>query len=83
MKAPLIVAELRKNTRERLRVALDEWQGNHLLDLRITTQLAETTPDVWSPTKKGVSDNVAMIPALREALADAEAKAREAGLIDG
>jgi shikimate kinase len=82
MTAPTIVAEIRKNARERVRVALDEWQGHKLLDLRVTTQLAAST-DTWSPTKKGLSVSVAMIPALRLALVEAEAKARELGLIGG
>ncbi len=82
MTAPIIVAELRKNARERIRVALDNWQGHDLLDIRVTAQLNEAT-DVWCPTKKGLSVNVALIPALREALAAAEDQARERGLIGG
>ncbi|MEP6968406.1 MAG: PC4/YdbC family ssDNA-binding protein [Pseudomonadota bacterium] len=82
MTAPLIVANLRKDSRERVRVALDQWQGHDLLDIRVTAQLTEAT-DVWCPTKKGLSVNVAMIPALRLALADAEAQARKLGLLDG
>lgn len=82
MSGPIIVAEMRKNTRERVRVALDQWQGHDLLDIRVTTQLTEAT-DIWTPTKKGLSVNVALIPALRKALADAEAKARELGLVGG
>jgi hypothetical protein len=82
MSAPTIVAELRKNARERVRVALDEWQGHSLIDIRVTTQFTEAL-DVWSPTKKGLSMNVAMIPALREALASAEARAVEMGLLHG
>ena len=80
--SPVIIASLNKNRTERLRIALDSWQGHELLDIRVTTQLSEGT-DLWSPTKKGVSINVAMLPALRQALADAETKARELGLIAG
>jgi hypothetical protein len=82
MTGPVVIGELQKNRRERLRIALDEWQGHRLVDLRITTQLAESA-DVWSPTKKGVSINVAHLPALVRALTVAEAKARELGLIGG
>ena len=35
-----------------------------------------------TPTGKGISVNVAMLPSLRAALADAEAKARELGWLD-
>ncbi|HEY1561279.1 MAG TPA: transcriptional coactivator p15/PC4 family protein [Caulobacteraceae bacterium] len=81
MSAPVIIAELRKNARERVRVALDQWQGHHLLDLRVTTQFTAGA-DVWAPTRKGLSLNVAMIPALRNALDAAEAQARALGLIE-
>jgi len=78
----LVIAELRKNARERIRVSLDEWRGHQLLDLRVCTQLTEGT-DIWSPTKKGLSVNVSMIGPLRMALAEAEHKARELGLLGG
>ena len=82
MSGLVIIASMPKNSRERIRVSLDRWQGHDLLDIRVTTQLTTGT-DIWSPTKKGLSVNVAMIPQLREALADAEAKALELGLIGG
>ena len=82
MSAPVIIAELEKNRRERVRIALDQWQGHDLIDIRVTAQFGEAA-DIWAPTKKGLSMNVAMIPALRQALADAETRARELGLIGG
>lgn len=81
MSVPVVIAELTRNARERVRVSLEEWQGKPRLDIRTTTQLTEAT-DIWSPTKKGISVSVTLIPALRQALADAEAKARELGLIE-
>lgn len=82
MTAPVVVAQLRKDQRERLRVALDEYQGHQLIDLRITTQLTEGT-DLWTPTKKGVCVNVSLLPELVRALQAAEVKARDLGLIGG
>ena len=82
MSAPVIIADLVKNRREHIRIALDNWQGHDLIDIRVTAQFTEGV-DVWAPTKKGLSMNVAMIPALREALANAEAKAHELGLLGG
>ena len=82
MTALFVIGELRKNSRERVRVALDHWQGHNLLDIRVTAQLSKGT-DIWTGTKKGVSVNVALIPALREALEAAEAQARATGLLDG
>jgi hypothetical protein len=82
MSAPVIIAELDKNRRERVRIALDQWQGHNLIDIRVTAQFGEAA-DVWAPTKKGLSMNVNMLPALLAALAEAEAKARELGLLGG
>jgi hypothetical protein len=82
MTAPTIIADMKKNVRERVRVSLDQWQGHDLLDIRVTAQLSAGT-GIWVPTKKGLSVNVALIPALRQALTKAETKARELGLIGG
>jgi hypothetical protein len=82
MSGPVIIAELEKNRRERVRVALDQWQGHNLIDIRVTAQFTEAV-DVWGPTKKGLSMNVALLPALRAALVEAEARAKEMGLIGG
>ena len=82
MSNPVVIREISKNRRERLRICLDNYQGHDLIDLRVTTQLTEGT-DQWMPTKKGVCVNVALLPELVEALQAAEAKARELGLIGG
>ena len=71
---PLIIATLTKNARESVRVALDEFRGHNLLDLRVVVPLAAHAATL-TPTGKGISVNVAMIPSLRAALADAEARA--------
>lgn len=73
-----VVAMLDKNARERCRVALDEFKGSRLIDLRVCVPLAAHS-DALTPTKSGVALNVALIPELRAALADAEAKAIELG----
>lgn len=78
MSKPLIIASFDKNRREKLRVALDQWQGHNLLDLRVTAEI-DGASGVQAPTKKGVSLNVALLPELRQALADAEAQARLLG----
>lgn len=82
MTAPTVIAVLAKNSRERVRIALDEWQGHQLVDIRVLTQLSDSS-DIWTPTKKGVSINVSHLGALATALAAAETKARELGLIGG
>ena len=82
MSGPVVIANLRKNAREKLRICLDNWQGHDLIDVRVTTQINAET-DIWSPTKKGVSINVALLSELVRALQGAETKARELGLIGG
>jgi hypothetical protein len=79
---PIVVAELPKNRRETLRVALDRYGGMDLIDIRVCVELTAAC-HVQTPTKKGVSLNIAQLPALRQALADAEARARELGLLPG
>ena len=77
-----VIASLEKNRRERLRVALDRYQGVDLIDLRITVDLSASS-GVQSPTKKGVALRIEQLPALRAALAEAEATARAMGLLSG
>lgn len=78
MSRPLTIATLVKNKRESVRVALDQWQGHDLIDIRVVVPLAAHTANL-APTGKGVSLNVALIPELRQALADAEIEARRLG----
>lgn len=78
MAETVVIRSLDKNTREKLRVALDEYRGTRLLDLRVTVELTSSS-GIQTPTKKGVAINVALLPQLRQALADAEVKARELG----
>lgn len=79
---PEIIAILPKNAHERTRVALDQYQGLDLIDIRACTQIGESA-GVWSPGKKGISLRVQQLPALIEALQRAEVRAREAGMIGG
>ncbi|MGI8839896.1 MAG: PC4/YdbC family ssDNA-binding protein [Caulobacteraceae bacterium] len=78
----MVIATLPKNSRERVRVALDEYQGHRLIDVRVVAQLTESS-NAWFPTKRGVSLAIAHLPVLARALAAAEAQARELGLIGG
>ena len=79
---PIVLANLQKNSRERVRIALDQFQGHDLLDIRVTTQISDAA-DVWSPTRKGIALNVALLPELRAAIVEAEQKAIALGLIGG
>jgi hypothetical protein len=68
-----VIANIPKNSREELRISLDEYKGHKLLHLRAWVAESNT------PTKSGFGIQMALIPKLRVALADAEAKAREMG----
>lgn len=82
MTQPTVIAVLPKNRRESLRIALDQYQGSNLVDLRVVVELSETS-GLATPTRKGVALRVEMLPDLIEALGKAEAKARELGLLGG
>lgn len=82
MTQPTVIAVLPKNRRESLRIALDQYQGSNLVDLRVVVELSETV-GLATPTRKGVALRVEMLPDLIEALGKAEAKARELGLLGG
>ncbi len=82
MSQPTVIAVLPKNRRESLRIALDQYQGSNLVDLRVVVELSETS-GLATPTRKGVALRVEMLPDLIEALGKAEAKARELGLLGG
>ena len=69
---PVVIATLRKNARESLRVALGRFQGVDLIDIRVTVDLTASS-GIQTPTKKGVSLRVGMLPDLIEALQKAQA----------
>lgn len=68
----VLVAELVKNTRERLRVTLTEYHGRELLDLRAYYQDAGGE---WKPGK-GLTVRRELLPELRKALLAAERVAK-------
>ncbi len=80
MIAPTVIASLAIGRRETLRVALDKHAGVDLIDLRVMVDLNETT-GIRTPTKKGVTLQIGMLPDLITALLAAQAKAGEQGLL--
>jgi hypothetical protein len=82
MTVAAVIATLDKNSRERVRVALDTYRDTRLIDLRIVVDLSGSS-GIDAPTKKGISLRVEFLPELRRALAEAEARAREMGWIEG
>lgn len=67
----VILREWPKRQGERARLALDEFQGHRLIDLRITAQLGAS--EVYSPTRKGVALKVEHLDDLIAGLLDAKA----------
>ena len=68
------IAEFRKNAGEVVHVKLQRYGGCDLLDIRIHF---EASDGVWRPTKKGISIDVELIPALQAAIEQAAQAVRE------
>jgi hypothetical protein len=80
MTSPTIISIIPKNSRESVRVALDEYRGINLVDIRVMVELNPET-GLPVPTKKGVSLKIERLPDLLAALHDAEDEARKRGLL--
>jgi hypothetical protein len=77
---PIVIAEFWKNRRgESIRLALNTFKGRSILDLR--TWFTDAADGRLKPGK-GFAAEVRHLPRLAAAIAKAEAKARELGLID-
>lgn len=76
----VVIRELTKNKSDVLRIALDQFHGHDLVDIRICTPLTESS-GMHVPTKKGVSIRVELIDDLVEALQDARTEAARRGLL--
>jgi hypothetical protein len=77
---PIEIAKFWKNRGrvESLHVSLSEYEGHALINVRI---YATGTDGIDRPTQKGVAMSVRKLPELAKALATAETKAREMGLL--
>ena len=78
---PVEIAKFWKNRRrvESLHVSLSEYEGHALINVRI---YATGTDGIDRPTTKGVAMSIRKLPELAKALARAEAKAVELGLLE-
>lgn len=77
-----VIATVPHNRSKDVRVALSESRGTSLVDVRTFTRAAQARDgDPHIATRKGVSLNVAHLPALIDALQDAAAVALRRGLI--
>jgi hypothetical protein len=78
---PVVISKLWKNRgrSESVYVTLSEYEGHCLINVRV---YCTGTDGVDRPTPKGVSMGIRKLPELARALVQAEAKARELGLLD-
>ena len=76
---PAVIGYVAKNSRERIRLALDDYHGRCYLDVRIVVQ-AEDGSD--KPTKAGVTIRPDRIGDLRRLIEIAEAAAERLGMLD-
>ena len=74
-----VIATIDKNTIEELRVALSEYHGYDLVNLRIWANY-DSAGSEKRPTKKGFALRIERLPELITVLKKAEAEARAAGL---
>lgn len=73
------IATISKNKLEEIRVGLDEYKGYDLVSIRVWADPYAGSERV--PTKRDISIGVRLLPGLIEALQQAEARARKAGLL--
>lgn len=77
--AQVVVGRIAKNSRETIRVALDEYKGHRYCDVRVF--VPGTTDGDERPTKAGLTVKLAAIPELVELLRVAHAEAVARGLL--
>lgn len=73
------IATIKKNSREELRVTLDEFRGHHLVNIRVFYDAGDGEK---KPGKQGIAVKVELLPELLAALGTAEKVARQAGMME-
>ena len=74
------IAILRKNTTSEIRIALSQFNGHDLINIRVWAEPHNGGAE-RIPTKAGIAAKVTLLPELIAALQKAEAEARSAGLL--
>jgi Transcriptional Coactivator p15 (PC4) len=80
MTSPIVIRLIAKNSRECVRIALDEFRGLDLIDIRVLAKLDDPSGGLV-PTKKGVSLKVERLPELIAGLQAAAVEARQRDLL--
>lgn len=73
------IATIKKNSREELRVTLDDFRGHHLVNVRVFYDAGDGE---MKPGKQGIAVKVELLPELLAALYAAEKTAQLAGLME-
>jgi len=63
----LLIKEIQKNTREVIRISVQEFKGTNVVDVRVFFQINGD----WVPTRKGISLTESVLDEVIEGLEDA------------
>jgi hypothetical protein len=74
-----LIAAVRRNAREEIRVTLGEWNGSPVFGIRAWFKASD---DSMRPSKDGLTLRAGLLPDLARALAEAERQARADGLLN-
>ena len=80
---PILISTFPQGSRAEVRLCLETFNGVPRVDLRTWCDFRAGPVDARGPTKKGVSLPIADLPALAAAVREAEARARDFGLLTG
>ena len=62
------IYEIKKNSMEKIRIALTEFKGHKLLDIRVYYDASETRDPDFKPTKKGISIPIDLVREVKEGI---------------
>ncbi len=78
-----LIATIRKNAVQEIRVALDEFDAGDVTYDMLSLRVFYEDGGEYHPGRNGLNVRVELLPAIVAALRDAETEARKAGLLGG
>lgn len=75
-----IFGRIPKNKNDEVRISLESYKGQDLIDVRLFMRLTDPSGDIIA-TKKGISLPVKQLPELASAIQDAMVEARRRGIL--
>lgn len=73
------IAAIKNNSREEIRVTLDEFRGHHLVNIRV---FYETGTGEMKPGRQGIAMKLELLSEILAAIHASERVARKAGLME-